>query len=305
PCAWRGKPATRRSPSWSATAAIAISRAACSRPERTPGSIPGSRCEGAGAGLAYRLSQLDHRHRIEARAVVSREDVEVARAERIVRLGVRIGQVDQRKQRAGGDIVRRLDAMDGELDAVEARLDARLDERADIGAGGDSNGHPRRRAPFPSVLGQEVGDASDRVLRRAGQVDPAVAVEVDGVVADAARHELRQADRSGIGAAHGQRIDAGVAREDEELFQFAPEEVAPPGKVEGERRERSGDREAPGMLPIDGLDPDDADDDLLGDTVARAGAGDGRFVLEPETQARTDSGSVDEALAIVLPGTTR
>src|SRR5690606_29120997 len=93
--------------------------------------------------------------------------------------------------------------------------------------------------------------------------------------------------------------------EDEELFQFAPEEVAPPGKVEGERRERSGDREAPGMLPIDGLDPDDADDDLLGDTVARAGAGDGRFVLEPETQARTDSGSVDEALTLVIRGTKR
>src|SRR5690606_20876901 len=152
---------------------------------------------------------------------------------------------------------------------------------------------------------EEVGDAADGVLGGACEVDPAVAVEIDGVVANAARHELGQADRAGVRAPHRVRIDAGVARAHEELLELAPEEVRPAREVERQRREGGRDREAARVSPVDGLDTDDADDDLLGHAVARARARDRRLVLEPEPKPGLDAGAVHEALPIVLPRTAR
>src|SRR6267142_6060880 len=68
-----------------------------------------------------------------------------------------------------------------------------------VGVSGDA-GLERHLAPgLPAVLPEEVGDAADRVGRAAAQIDDAVVVEIDREAPRAARHELRDADRSGVG----------------------------------------------------------------------------------------------------------
>jgi hypothetical protein len=57
------------------------------------------------------------------------------------------------------------------------------------------------------------------------QVDVAVAVEVDRITVEARRHELRHADRAGIAAAPGERVDAFVPAEDEPALELVDRAV--------------------------------------------------------------------------------
>src|SRR5207237_6854920 len=61
-------------------------------------------------------------------------------------------------------------------------------------------------ARLPAVLLQEIGDAAHRVGGRAAEIDAPIAVEVDRVAPQTARHELRDADRTGIRAAQRECI---------------------------------------------------------------------------------------------------
>ena len=106
-----------------------------------------------------------------------------------------------------------------------------------------------------------------RSRRRAGvQVDVAVAVEVDRVAVEARRHELGHAERAGVAAAPGERIDALALAEHEPVLELVAEEgaavLAPAREVERQRRQRVDDAEVAHLPAEDRLDADDADDDL-------------------------------------------
>jgi hypothetical protein len=94
-------------------------------------------------------------------------------------------------------------------------------------------------APFcqPCML-QEAGDAADGVGGALAQVDAVVAVEIDGIVALAARHELRDAHGAGVGALDVERADAVFARQQQELLEFAAEKFGARRVIEGQRGER-------------------------------------------------------------------
>ena len=68
------------------------------------------------------------------------------------------------------------------------------------------------------------GDAADGIHRVGPEMSmAAVAVEVHRVGAEAARHELRQAHGTGVGAFHGERVDLLLAGQDEEPQLLAEE----------------------------------------------------------------------------------
>src|SRR4029077_13800762 len=113
---------------------------------------------------------------------------------------------------------------------------------ADVGVGAprlalDARREHHRAARLPAVLLEEVGDAAYGVGRIAPEVDRAVAVEVDGEAPLAARHELRDADRAGVRAAHGKDIEAQVAREQQVLLELVAEIGGARGVVECEGSE--------------------------------------------------------------------
>src|SRR3546814_1849512 len=58
----------------------------------------------------------------------------------------------------------------------------------------------------PSVLAQVIRHGGNGIGRAGAHIDDAITVAVDGETDQAARHELRQTDGSGIGPRGGQRI---------------------------------------------------------------------------------------------------
>ena len=138
-------------------------------------------------------------------------------------------------------------------------------------------------------------------LRR--KVDFLVAVEVDRITPLAARHELRNADGTGEGAAHVDRVHAVLAGQQQELFEFRAEEVGAARVMEGQRRQRLEYPEIAGIAPVLGFDADDGDDDLGRHAIKGAGLGQGQPVFLPEADAAIDAALVQEARPVAFPGT--
>ena len=154
---------------------------------------------------------------------------------------------------------------------------------------------------------QEIGDAPYRIDRRIAQVDHAVAVEVDRVLAYAAGHELRPAHRAGVGAAQRERVDVAVARKEQGIGQFAAEVFHPRRtgwRVRIGKRQRGHCvhyTEASGVAAIHGFDPEDADDDVGRHAVLLFGAPQRLAVVVPEIHAGVDAHRFDKTRAVSGP----
>ena len=149
---------------------------------------------------------------------------------------------------------------------------------------------------------------ADGVRRAARQVDPAVTIEVHGVLHHARRHELRHAHGAGVAAQRRQGVGAGAVRQRQELLQFAGEERLAGGsprvgcgEIEGQRGQRVQHAVAAQLLAVQGFHADDADDDLCRHAVLPFGALQRRAVGLPERDAGADADRVDEAAAIQAP----
>ena len=133
----------------------------------------------------------------------------------------------------------------------------------------------------------------------------AVAVEVDRVLVEARRHELRHAQGAGIAAAPGERVDPFAVAQHEPVLQLVAEELAavlaPGRKVEGKGGERVDDPEVAHLPPVDGLDADDPDDDLRRHAVDLLGLRQPLLVGAPEGDAGADADRLDEAGAVGGP----
>mmetsp|Transcript_41232 Transcript_41232/g.96507 ORF Transcript_41232/g.96507 Transcript_41232/m.96507 type:complete len:418 (+) Transcript_41232:404-1657(+) len=264
-----------------------------------------------GAARPHGLAELDDGHRVIGRPVVARDGPEVLGAE--PHGGGLVGPVlqldhSQRPVMVAGGLGQR-GAFGQQLGGAEVRPDVRRQQApARQRVGRQLHGVVGRLRGFPALLGEVVGHAADCVRRAGEQVDAAVAIKVHRVLAPAAGHELRQAQRAGIAAAHLGGVQPVVAAEPQELGQLAPEKGLAlggarvlGGEVEGQRGQRVQHLEAAGDAAIKGLDAEDADDDLGRHAVLALGPGQRGFVLGPEGQAGVDAPGVDEALAVGRP----
>ena len=133
----------------------------------------------------------------------------------------------------------------------------------------------------------------------------AVAVEVDRVAIEARRHELHHAERAGVAAAPGERIDALALAQHEPVLELVAEEVAavlaPAREVERQRRQRVDDAKVAHLPAEDRLDADDADDDLGRNAVDLLGLRQPALVAAPEGDAGADPHRLDEAGAVRGP----
>ncbi|MNP11516.1 hypothetical protein D3C76_1037080 [compost metagenome] len=129
----------------------------------------------------------------------------------------------------------------------------------------------------------------------------AVAVEIHGVGAEAARHELRQAHGAGVGAGQAERVDLLLAGQQEELLELLAEEIGARRIVETEGGQRVHHPEVAGIAAEEGLHADDRDDVLRRHAVFLLGAGQGVGVLVPEAHATGDAPVADEHRPVFLP----
>ena len=167
----------------------------------------------------------------------------------------------------------------------------------------------RRHAALPAVLAQEIGHRADRVDRAVDQVHMAVAIEVDREAPPAARHELAPAHRAGVRALHRHRIQAVLARQDQELAQLLAEEgaaVARAGRqrrgvVEAQRRQRVQHAEAAHDPAVEGLHADHRRDHFRRHAIGRLRARERRLVRRPEGQPGLQPLRLDEALTVGAP----
>ena len=152
------------------------------------------------------------------------------------------------------------------------------------------------------MVGEEAGNAADGVAFAGAQVDAPVAVEIDRITPLAAGHELRDAHRSGVGAADFEGIHAVLACEQKEVFELAAEEGGARRVFEGQRGQGFEHAEAPGIAPVLGFDADDGDDDLARHAVDGFGTHQLGAVFLPKREAALDAAGVEEALAVARPG---
>src|SRR5690606_11653317 len=88
------------------------------------------------------------------------------------------------------------------------------------GADGD------RTAPLPAALLDEViGHRGEYIVEIAEQVDPAIAIAVDRIVAVAGRHELAPAHRPGVAALERGDVETVFLAHREQLRQVVAEKV--------------------------------------------------------------------------------
>ena len=152
------------------------------------------------------------------------------------------------------------------------------------------------------MLLQIIGDAADGVGEAAGEVLLAVAVQIHGVAAIAAGHELRNADGAGVRTLQSQGVDARVARVQQVVLQFAAEEFGARRVVEGERGERIDDAVAAGVAAVHRFHADDGDDDFFGHAIEGGGARERLALPLAEFDARLDALAREKQRAIGLPG---
>jgi len=128
-----------------------------------------------------------------------------------------------------------------------------------------------------------------------------VTVKIHRVGAKAARHELRQAHRSGVRALEGQWIDLLFTGQQQELTQFLAEKFGTGRIVESERGQRINHPVIAGITSEKGLDADDRHDDLCRYAVFLLGTGQHGLVLAPEVHTTGDARVGDEHRAIFFP----
>ena len=168
-----------------------------------------------------------------------------------------------------------------------------------------ANRRRRRFARHPAEGFHVARDAADRIGRTAQQVDGAVAVVVHGVAPVAGRHELRQAHRPGVRALDDERIHSGLARQQQQFFQFVAEVVLAAHAVEGDRGQRIDGAERARVAAERGFDAEDSQDHLGGNAELRFGAGQVFGVQRPEARAGGNQVRRQEFRAITRVRTRR
>ncbi len=221
-------------------------------------------------------------------------------------------QVDQRERFDDGGRGRQ--AGRGQVRIRQRRNASRLDHRIDarrlsgVVAGAAAQRQVGRLAADPAVLREEICHAADHVGGAVDEVDSSVAVVVDRVMPDTARHELRHPDRARVRAAQHGQVAAAVAAHAERFGQLLAEKrrpVAFPVRiVERERGQRVDHAEVAGVAAVDRLDAEDADDDLGRHAEVAFGPREQRVVVLPEAEARGKADWLDEARAVDGPVAT-
>ncbi len=162
-------------------------------------------------------------------------------------------------------------------------------------------------AVFPAVLAQIIRHAANCIRLARAQIDLLVAVVAHRVLHDAARQELRNADRAGVGAEHGGRIDLRIARPHQVVFEILAEgrltirAIGGIRVVEGERGQRVEHTEVAHEAPVDRLHADDADDHFRRHAEFFIGALQRGLVGAPEAHAGVDAHRVEKARLIHAP----
>src|SRR5262245_23313128 len=246
------------------------------------------------------LGEAEHCRRVEARAVIAREHVEVLQADEVLARLAGRGELDEDARYVGADALVEDDVRFAQLLGAVDRFHAAVDEQL-VAFPRDGRRHGDRRAGEPAVRVQEVRDAADRVGRARAEVAASVAVEVDREAADAPRHELRDADRARVRAAEARRIGARLARVEQERLELGAEELGAARVVECERGERVEHAEGAGLATVLGLDADDGHDDLGRYAVRGGRAREHPRVATPELHAGVDAARAHEAVAVAAP----
>ena len=242
-----------------------------------------------------------HRHRVEARFVVAGDHVEIPEAQPVFGRRIRRDQIDHGRRLGNQFAAERADAAGQQPVGIEYRLDAGFDQRRNRAAV-DQDALHHRFARLPAVVLQIGGDAADGVDRAVDQVDAAVVVEIDRITAPAAGQELRVAKRAGVGAAIARHVAVLVARQQEQLAQFAPEQFRARRIVERQRGQGADDREVAGVATVDRFDADDGGDHMRRHAVLLFGARQRRGMFGHESASFADAQRFHEAAAVALPG---
>ena len=267
--------------------------------------------------LPHGLAQLVHRRRIEEAAVVAREHVEVTQADAVFgRLAGR-GQIDH--QHFGFllacGIHTRSQCQTSACEPGQRHAGIRLAicgggrNALAIGIAGNVPHHGAVRLPAMHL--QEAGNAANGIHRAVAQIDVAVAIVIDGVFANAGRHELRNAHCARIRAQDRERVRARVAAPEQEVLQLIAEHraavfaVGRVGVVESQRGQRVNHAEVAHVPAVDGLHAKDAHDHIGRHAEFVLGAAQCVAVLLPEPHACADADRLNEAAAIGRPAATR
>src|SRR2546422_4804423 len=233
-------------------------------------------------------------------AVVPRDDVEVLEADAVLARPLRRLELDERCPRLSRKILaERLHPGPDQLgERIFGLQAARI--RA-VGVSGDA-GLERHLAPgLPAVLPEEVGDAADRVGRAAAQIDDAVVVEIDREAPRAARHELRDADCPGVGAAHGEDVDAAVAHEEQVMLELVAEIRRARRVVEGGGGQCVDHAPAAGVAAIERFHAEDRDHVFGRHAVLALRALERLAVGAPERDSVGNAPPGEGARAVFLP----
>ena len=134
------------------------------------------------------------------------------------------------------------------------------------------------------------------------EVDATVAIEVDGVVPDAAGQKLWQTDRSGERTVVLVGCAALLLRHQEQVFEFAAKQFGARRIVEGERGKGVEQLEIADIPAVDRFHPDDSHDDSLVHRESLGRSPNRLPVVFPEFDAGLDADRFDESGSISLPG---
>ena len=176
-----------------------------------------------------------------------------------------------------------------QLDAVETRV-------------ADVRGHHDGLARAPAVQLEIVADAREHVVPVAPEIAVTVAAAVDGVAAEAGRHELGHAHRARVRAERRQRVERFLARHQQELLELATEVAAARGVVEGKGGERVDHAVRAGDLAIERLDAGDRQQHRTRHTARARGCLERRRLLAPDLAAAPDAPLRHEARPVLVPG---
>ncbi|MNE26487.1 hypothetical protein D3C80_1198560 [compost metagenome] len=145
------------------------------------------------------------------------------------------------------------------------------------------------------------GNAADGIIRVVPDIDVAVAVEIHGIGAETARHELRQAHGTSIGALEREWVELFFAGQQQELAQLLAEEFGARRIVKTQGRQGVDHPVVTRVAAEEGLHTDDRDDHLGRHTVLALGPGQGLFMLAPEIHTTGNARVGDEHGTVLFP----
>ena len=115
-------------------------------------------------------------------------------------------------------------------------------------------------------MGLEViSNAADGIYRVLPDISLVIAVEIDGIAAVTAGHELPIAHRTSIGALQHQWIHSLIASQNQKVLQFLGKELRSTGVINRKRREGIDDPVTTCNPAVIGFDTNDGNDNLCGD----------------------------------------